>query len=59
MPPSRRARDAELQAWADLLTQLMEHVNGQIDYLEVWSEPNIEKGWPTGPDPVEFARLLA
>ena len=50
--------DAELQAWADLLTQLMEHVNGQIDYLEVWSEPNIEKGWPTGPDPVEFARLL-
>ena len=50
--------EAELQAWADLVTELMEHVNGQIDYLEIWSEPNIEKGWPTGPDPTEFARLL-
>ncbi|HEX5089663.1 MAG TPA: oligosaccharide flippase family protein [Nocardioides sp.] len=51
--------DAELATWAGLVTQLMEHVNGQIDYLEVWNEPNVDKGWPTGPDPEEFARLLA
>jgi O-antigen/teichoic acid export membrane protein len=51
--------DAELEAWTGLVTQLMEHVQDQIDYLEVWTEPNVTKGWPTGPDPTEFARLLA
>lgn len=50
--------EAELETWTSLVTQLMEHVNGQIDYLEVWNEPNVVKGWPTGPDPAEFARLL-
>jgi O-antigen/teichoic acid export membrane protein len=50
--------EAELATWADLVTTLMEHVDGRVDYVEVWNEPNIEKGWPTGPDPVEFARLL-
>ncbi len=54
--PPRSA--AELETWTGLVTQLMEHVNGQIDYLEVWNEPNVAKGWPTGPDPEEFARLL-
>jgi O-antigen/teichoic acid export membrane protein len=50
--------DAELATWTDLVTTLMEHVDGKIDYLEIWNEPNVEKGWPTGPDPTEFARLL-
>ena len=54
--PPRSA--AELETWTGLVTQLMDHVNGQIDYLEVWNEPNVAKGWPTGPDPEEFARLL-
>jgi hypothetical protein len=51
--------EAELATWTELVTALMEHVDGKIDYLEVWNEPNVEKGWPTGPDPAEFARLLA
>ena len=51
--------EAELQAWADFVTRVMRHVNGKVDYLEVWNEPNESKWWPTGPDPVEFARLLA
>jgi O-antigen/teichoic acid export membrane protein len=50
---------AELDTWARLVTTLMEHVAGKIDYLEVWNEPNVAKGWPTGPEPQEFARLLA
>ena len=37
----------------------MRHVDGKVDYLEVWNEPNEHKWWPTGPDPVEFARLLS
>jgi O-antigen/teichoic acid export membrane protein len=49
----------ELETWTELVTTLMQHVDGKIDYLEVWNEPNVEKGWPTGPDPTEFARLLA
>lgn len=51
--------EAELQAWADFVTRVMRHVNGKVDYLEVWNEPNQSKWWPTGPDPVEFARLLS
>ncbi|MDX6371561.1 MAG: hypothetical protein QOD98_549 [Nocardioidaceae bacterium] len=50
--------EAELKVWAGLVTKLMQHVNGKIDYLEVWNEPNEAKWWPTGPDPMEFARLL-
>jgi O-antigen/teichoic acid export membrane protein len=51
--------EGELETWTALVTTLMEHVDGKIDYIEVWNEPNVEKGWPTGPDPTEFARLLA
>lgn len=51
--------DAELEVWRDLLTTLVEHVKGDVEYLEIWSEPNGTKWWPTGPDPMEFARLLS
>ncbi len=51
--------EAELQAWADFVTEVMRHLDGKIDYLEVWNEPNEYKWWPSGPDPVEFARLLS
>ena len=51
--------EAELQEWGDFVTRVMRHVNGKVDYLEVWNEPNESKWWPTGPDPVEFARLLS
>jgi len=50
--------EAELRVWINLVTQLMQHVNGKVDYVEVWNEPNEYKWWPTGPDPMEFARLL-
>jgi len=50
--------EAELAAWTDFVTKVMRHVDGKVDYLEVWNEPNESKWWPTGPDPVEFARLL-
>jgi hypothetical protein len=50
--------DAELATWAAFVTKVMRHVTGKVDYLEVWNEPNERKWWPTGPDPVQFARLL-
>lgn len=57
--PGQPPRTAgELTRWTGLLTTLMEHVGDRVDYVEVWNEPNVEKGWPTGPDPYEFARLL-
>ena len=59
MDPRQPPRsDAELQVWSELVTKLMQHVKGKVDYIEVWNEPNISKWWPTGPDPMEFARLL-
>jgi O-antigen/teichoic acid export membrane protein len=51
--------EAELRDWADFVTRVVRHVDGKVDYLEVWNEPNESKWWPTGPDPVEFARLLS
>jgi O-antigen/teichoic acid export membrane protein len=58
MPGQPPRSEDELKTWTSLVDTLMRHVNGKIDYLEVWNEPNVEKGWPTGPDPMEFARLL-
>ena len=51
--------DAELERWAEFVTKVMRHVDGKVDYVEIWNEPNENKWWPTGSDPVEFARLLS
>lgn len=50
--------DAELARWETFVRDVMQHVDGRVDYVEVWTEPNSQRFWPTGPDPVEFARLL-
>ena len=50
--------DAELGRWETFVDQVMRHVQGKVQYVEVWTEPNSQRYWPTGPDPVEFARLL-
>ena len=55
---SRRAPTPSCSGGPSFVTELMQHVNGKVDYLEVWNEPNDAKWWPTGPDPMEFARLL-
>jgi hypothetical protein len=51
--------DPELERWAQFVRDVMTHVDGQVGYVEVWNEPNAQKYWTTGPDPVEFARLLS
>jgi len=51
--------DAELARWSTFVRDVMRHVDGKVDYVEVWNEPNAHKYWTTGPDPVEFTRLLA
>jgi O-antigen/teichoic acid export membrane protein len=50
--------DTELGQWATFVRTVMTHVQGGVDYVQVWNEPNAPKYWPTGPDPVEFVRLL-
>ena len=50
--------DDELARWSRFVGDVMRHVDGQVSYVEVWNEPNAQKYWSTGPDPVEFARLL-
>lgn len=50
--------DEELARWSSLVRDLMRHVRGKVAYVEVWNEPNFDKFWSTGPDPVEFVRLL-
>jgi O-antigen/teichoic acid export membrane protein len=54
--------EAELERWAGFVDVLLRHVDRRVgaalDYVEIWNEPNSQKFWTTGPDPVEFARLL-
>lgn len=54
--------EPELERWAEFVAVVVRHVDrrmrGALDYVEVWNEPNSQKYWTTGPDPVEFARLL-
>jgi hypothetical protein len=51
--------EAELTRWRTFVKDLMVHVRGRVQYVDVWVQPNSQKYWPTGPDPVEFMRLLA
>lgn len=51
--------DEELARWSRFVTDVMTRVKGQVGYVEVWNEPNAQKYWTTGPDPIEFARLLS
>ncbi|WP_372735491.1 hypothetical protein [Nocardioides sp.] len=50
--------EGELDRWATFVRTVMQHVRGRVDYVEVWNEPNSQKFWTTGPNPVEFMRLL-
>lgn len=51
--------EAELARWDTFVRDVLRHVEGKVDFVEVWNEPNTQKYWTTGPDPVEFTRLLA
>lgn len=50
--------DLELARWQRFVRDLVVHVQGRVQYLEVWNEPNTWEFWPTGPDPEAFVRLL-
>ena len=50
--------DAELARWATFVRDVLEHVDGQVSYVEIWNEPNSQKYWPTGADPIPFMRLM-
>ncbi len=49
---------SELDRWSQWVADLMEHVEGRVEWVEVWSEPNNQEFWATGPDPEAYARLL-
>ncbi len=48
----------ELEHWRELVQALVRRLAPQLDYLEIWNEPNTERYWTTGPDPAELAALL-
>jgi hypothetical protein len=54
--PPRTA--AELERWRDYLTELVSHVAGRVQYVQIWTDPNASRAWVTGPDPGEYAELL-
>ncbi len=50
--------DQEVTAWSAFVSDVMRHVRGRVDYLEVWDEPNQASHWSSGPDPRAFSALL-
>ena len=50
--------EEELAAWTGFVSDLMLHVRGRVDYVEVWNEPNAATYWSSGPDPRAYAALL-
>jgi hypothetical protein len=50
--------EAELAHWLDFVRALMVHLKGRVDYVEVWNKANLSDFWSTGPNPVEFVRLI-
>ena len=44
--------------YADFLRFLATRWAGKVDAWEVWNEPNIDRFWPTGPDPAKYTALL-
>ena len=48
----------ELASWSAFVADLLRHLGGRVDYLEVWNEPNDRASWSTGPDAAAYAALL-
>jgi hypothetical protein len=44
--------------YADFVRFLAARWAGKVDAWEVWNEPNIDRFWPTGPDPAKYTALL-
>jgi hypothetical protein len=49
--------DAEV--WAGLFAQFVERFGTRVAGYEVWNEPNLADFWRQGPDPRQYAALLA
>ena len=54
-PPTTRD---ELARWREFVALTLRHLDGRVDYVEVWGEPDEPAYWGGAPDPVAFARLL-
>ncbi len=50
--------EQELAAWSTFVSDLMLHVRGRVDYVEIWDEPNEADHWTPGPDPRAYSALL-
>ena len=50
--------DQEVAAWSAFVSDVMLHVRGRVDYVEIWDAPNEASRWASGPDPRAFSALL-
>jgi hypothetical protein len=49
----------DLAVYAAYLRTLLRHFAGRVRYFESWVEPNHTSMWPSGPNPAQYAALLA
>jgi hypothetical protein len=55
--PPTSARD--LRAYQSFLRGVLVRYRNVVDYWESWLEPNHKSFWPSGPNPEQYANLLA
>ncbi|HEY3941380.1 MAG TPA: hypothetical protein VGL60_02750 [Acidimicrobiales bacterium] len=54
--PTQRA---ELERWATWVKSVVRHFGTKVSFYEIWNEENISQFWPQGPNPRQYAALLA
>jgi O-antigen ligase len=59
-PPGGRDIDRYADRFADFAAAFAERYSGQVDYYQIWDEPNLAAQWGGGPvSPSAYADLLA
>ena len=49
---------AELAAWSDFISDMVNRYGTQVTRYKMWNEPNLTTFWKPGPKPSEYAALL-
>lgn len=50
--------DVEISEYVNYVSEMVKRYKGQVQYWEVWNEPNLAGFWSPHPDPVVYAKLL-
>lgn len=53
------APPTDMEAWREYVSTVCARYRGKVAAWEVWNEENINAFWSTGPDPLEYVKLVS